>query len=415
MPIKTVQIIRKLSLKSWGGAETVLWNCSRELSISGNKTDVVATSTFHSEGVKPGKWFDVSFFPYTYAKMNLPPENAKSLDTFGGNPFSFDMLAHLKSSDSDLLHCHSMGRLAQQTKKAAKSLGIPYVLSIHGQQNISEYDKIELKELCKNSFDYGFLLDLYIRNRNYLQYAHGIVCHSKEQYQLLSRRFPNKLIEFIPNGVNPQKFHPDAEAGASFKKEFGISEDVKVVLCVSRFGYMKNQRLLLKMMNQLKSEEQNVHLVLIGNIANQSYFDKLNLDVKKLNLQDSVTIIAGLASTDPRLVAAYEASDVFILPSIKEPFGIVCLEAWASGVPVIASNTGGLTDLIEHRETGLLFEPNSLEALVDKYYIMSKSASLRERVIKNGSLEVENKYAWRIIVKKLEQFYQKVSDKFYNK
>lgn len=415
MPIKTLQIIRKFSLKSWGGAETVLWNCSRELSLSGNNTEVVATSAFHSEGVKHGEWFDVTFFPYSYGKVNLSEENSTALDSLGGNPFSFDMLKYLKGSDCDLLHCHSMGRLAQQTKKAAKSLGIPYVLSLHGQQMISDYEKIELKELCKNSFDFSFLMEFYVRNKNYLQYAHGIICHSQEQYRLLSRRFPEKLIEFIPNGVNPDKFHPDHEAGALFKKEFGISDDQKVLLCVSRFGYMKNQRLLLKLMNELKSDEEKVHLVLIGNIAEQSYLDKLNLEIDKFNLQKSVTVIPGLASTDPRLVAAYDASDFFILPSIKEPFGIVCLEAWASGVPVIASDTGGLSDLIQDRETGLLFEPNSLQDLIAKFRIMSKSASLRERVVKNAYLEVQNKYAWNIVVEKLKKFYQKVSDKFYSK
>jgi len=413
--IKTLQIIRKFSLKSWGGAETVLWNSARELSISGDETEVVATSAFHSEGVKHGNWFDVTYFPYTYGKINLSEENAKALDALGGNPFSFEMLNYLKKSDCDLLHCHSMGRIAQQTKKAAKSLGIPYVLSLHGTQVISDMQKIELKELCEGSFDYSFLLDLYVRNKNYLQYAHGIICHSKEQAQLLSRRFPDKLVEFIPNGVNPEKFHPDQEAGAAFKREFAISEDKKVLLCVSRFGYMKNQRLLLKLMNELKSDEEKVHLVLIGNISGQSYLDKLNLEIKKFGLQSSVTVIPGLASTDPRLVAAYDASDFFILPSIKEPFGIVCLEAWASGVPVIASDTGGLSDLIQHRETGLLFEPNSLEDLIAKFRIMSKSASLRERVVKNAYLEVQNKYAWNIVVEKLKKFYQKVSDKFYTK
>ena len=413
MPIKTIQVVRKFSDASWGGAETVLWNCSKQLSKNGYDTEIVTTSAFeevHNETHSCG--LNLHYFPYTYALMNLSKEASLKLDQKGGNPFSLELLKYLKNSDCQLLHCHSMGRIARMTKKAAKSLNIPYILTLHGQQKFCDAERLEIKELTKDTYDYGWFYGMHIRGKSYFQQAAGIICHSRQQYKEISRRFPNKLVELIPNGVNPEKFHADKEAGENFRNKYKIAMDKKIILCVSRFDYNKNQRLLLQLMNELEKKNEHAHLVLIGSVSKQSYLDMLEQDIETFRLTNHVTIIKSLATDAPDLVAAYDAADCFIMPSIHEPFGIVCLEAWASGVPVIASDNGGLSELIEHRETGLLFKTNCLESLLEKYYILAKSNSLRKRVIQKSGKEIEEKYAWSIIVKKLISFYKKVESNY---
>ncbi len=416
MAIKTIQVIRKFSDVSWGGAETVLWNCSKELSKNGYETEIATTSAFESvRNEKHDCGLNIHYFPYTYALMNLTEDVSLKLDQKGGNPFSLELLKYLKGSDCQLLHCHSMGRIARMTRKAAKALNIPYILTLHGEQKFCDAERLEIVELTKNTYNYGWLFGTYLRGKSYFQQAAGIICHSHQQYKLISRRFPDKLVELIPNGVNPEKFHANKEAGEDFRKKYNISMDKKVILCVSRFDYNKNQRLLLQLLNELEKKNEQAHLVLIGSVSKQSYLDKLERDIQTFRLSDHVTIIKSLATDDPDLVGAYDAADCFIMPSIHEPFGIVCLEAWASGVPVIASDNGGLSELIEHRETGLLFKTNCLESLLDKYYILAKSSSLRERVIKKSGKEIEEKYAWNIVVKKLVNFYKKVENNYHKK
>ena len=71
---------------------------------------------------------------------------------------------------------------------------------------------------------------------------------------------------------------------------------------------------------------------------------------------ERVTLIPGLPPGDPRLKAILHEAELFVLPSLHEPFGIVALEAWAAGLPVVAARTGGLKDFIEEGRTGLLFD-----------------------------------------------------------
>src|SRR5205807_8079120 len=86
-------------------------------------------------------------------------------------------------------------------------------------------------------------------------------------------------------------------------------------------------------------------------------------EINALGLSDRVTLIRRLDTHVPALVNAYPAADLFVLPSLHEPFGIVILEAWAAGLAVVASRVGGVPSFVSNSEAGCLFPPGDLDAL----------------------------------------------------
>lgn len=415
MSIKSLQVIRRFSRDAWGGAETVLWNCARRLVEKGHPTEVLSTSALWREGLEHRDGVPISHFPYSYMRLALPDEQKLKLDLKGGDPYSYSMFNYIRSHKCDILHCHSMERIARQTKLAAKLMRIPYVLTMHGIQFIGEEEKMELAETLRGSLDYGRVMDLIVGGRRYLNQASGILCSSYDQYDTVKRRFPNKVVQFLPNGVNTDKFCADSERGRMFKDKYRIEPSAEVILCVSRIDYVKNQDILVEMVRSLKARGDNVHLVIMGNVTSPHYIERVKRKIVQYGLERDVTVIQGISTDDPDLVNAYASADCFVLPSIQEPFGIVCLEAWASEIPVIASKVGGLERLISDRDTGLFFENNSLSELIEKYDLLKKSASLRQRIVANAMREVNTKYSWDIISEQLISFYETVIENYHRK
>ncbi len=415
MSIKSLQIIRRFSLNAWGGSETVLWNCSQRLAAKDCPTEILATSALWEEGTEVRNNVPIKHFPYSYMRMRLSQENKDKLDQKGGDPYSLPMFRYIKSQKCDILHCHSMERIAKQTNLAARLMKIPYVLTLHGQQFIHEEECLEMAEAMRGTIDYGWTYDMLFGGRRYLSQASGILCVSHDQVDNMKRRFPDKIVQFMPNGVNTAKFHADPEKGHEFKEKYGIDPQAEVILCVSRIDYTKNQEIIIELLKKLLERGDNAHVVIMGNVTSPHYMERIKSKIKMYGLESKVVLIEGISTDDPDLVNAYAAASCFILPSVHEPFGIVCLEAWASGLPVIASKVGGLEKLITERETGLFFENNSLNMLIEKYDLYRKSNSLRQRIIENASREVHEKYSWNILVDQLIDFYERVIQNYHSR
>ncbi len=103
-----------------------------------------------------------------------------------------------------------------------------------------------------------------------------------------------------------------------------------------------------------------------------------------------------------------KSADVFVLPSVHEPFGIAALEAWAAGIPLLAANVGGLKDFVEDAKTGLLFNPDSPESLVEAWRKI-QDVELCGRLVANASERVKD-FAWEEITKKLVSVYKEVQN-----
>ena len=121
-------------------------------------------------------------------------------------------------------------------------------------------------------------------------------------------------------------------------------------------------------------------------------------------------LIPGLAPHDPLLAGAYKGAAIFALPSHNEPFGIVVLEAWAAGVPVVASRVGGIPGFTHDGEDVLLFPNDDERALLACLERLAADQELRHRLIAAGSEQV-GQYDWPQIAEQWLEVYQVVCGK----
>lgn len=155
-----------------------------------------------------------------------------------------------------------------------------------------------------------------------------------------------------------------------------VTESSIILGLVGRINRLKGQRLLLDVFEELiPIETKNIYLLLIGSTIKSQMFllDELNSEIKTKNLQDNVTIVG----FQKELWKYYDCIDILIVPTTDpESFGLVAVEGMLSKKPVIASNHGGLKEIVVNRETGLLFQPNNKSELKEVIQVLLNNSDL---------------------------------------
>lgn len=177
--------------------------------------------------------------------------------------------------------------------------------------------------------------------------------------------------EVIYNGVS------DACVSVKNKTALGSLK----ILMIGRFNSWKGQDFLVEVVRQLPSVvSSKISIKIVGSVfEDQIHFkDKVDKLINEFKLDELIKIVSFTKNTTP----LYEWADVVIVPSLKpEPFGLVAIEAMASGCAVVAANHGGLSEIVVHNETGVLFEPGSHDALA---VAISFYVENRDKVISHG-------------------------------
>ena len=183
-----------------------------------------------------------------------------------------------------------------------------------------------------------------------------------------------------------------------------------VLLCVGRIDPQKNQLDLIRALPEWKRMNPSVHLVLVGHVTNEEYESRIRTEIRQSNLQDNVTIIPGIDPQSSDLPNAYHAADLFVLPSLHEPFGIVVVEAWAAGLPVVASRVGGLADLIVDGQDGYLFDVRDRHDLTSTVSrVLKTSAAELAPMVSRARNKAETEYSWDRVTEQLLEIYSEVS------
>jgi D-inositol-3-phosphate glycosyltransferase len=216
-------------------------------------------------------------------------------------------------------------------------------------------------------------------------------------------------IDIIPCGTDIQRFGSIAREAARLELE--IDQEAKVVLYVGRFDPRKGIETLVRAVRESKfSESDNLRLI-IGGGSTPGNSDGIERDrieqiVNELGMSD-FTILPGRLSQDI-LPTYYAAADVCVVPSHYEPFGLVAIEAMASGTPVVASDVGGLQFTVVNEETGLLAPAQDVSGFASAIDRILDSPKWRDELGKAGRKRVENKFSWDGVAKQLGELYTEI-------
>lgn len=400
--LKIAHVVRRFVFEEWGGTETVVWNTALNQRAQGLQPEILATSALAVRGDEVRDGISIRRFPYFYPYFPMPGRDTLALDKKGGNPYSLPLFRALKQGNYDIIHIHCGGRLAAICEHIAKRRGIPSIITLHG--GAADVPPAELRELLRpvrGKFHYGGIIDRLAGLRtDPVRGADAVLCVGRTEEAKLRKAYPGQRIFYLPNGIEAAKFRePDT---ADVRKEFHIPEERKLILCISRIDYQKNQKILLNLLQKT----EDTHLLLIGPVTAQWYCDELTAEVKRLGLTGRFTLVPGLPPGSPLLRSALHSAYVFILPSLHEPFGIAALEAWAAGAPLIASNAGGLKDFIRDGVNGLLFSPGKPEELFRAWEKMQDPV-FRRKLAGNGSESVKH-FEWSALTRRLTAIYQEL-------
>jgi N-acetyl-alpha-D-glucosaminyl L-malate synthase BshA len=208
-----------------------------------------------------------------------------------------------------------------------------------------------------------------------------------------------KHIEVIPNFVDIDKFkRQDDEKAKCFRNNFAPNNE-KILIHISNFRALKRVQDVIKIFDEVKKKIDS-KLILVGDGPDRSDCERL---VRELELTDHVRFMG----KQDALVELLSISDIFIMPSQSESFGLSALEAMSCGLPVISSSVGGLPELNLHRETGYIAEIGDVERMA-KYATDLLSDPKRYELLSRNARKRAEEFSEDKIVPMYEAFYDKV-------
>jgi glycosyltransferase-like protein len=205
----------------------------------------------------------------------------------------------------------------------------------------------------------------------------------------------------INNGVDTRRFRPLPDGGSkdACKEKFFLSGK-RVMLGIGGIEPRKNTLTLLRAFDSARKRFHNKGETLVWVIGGgetlfdyRSYRDEFFSEAERLGLVTGRDIIILGNVPDKSLADLYNAADVFVFPSVKEGWGLVVLEALASGVPVIASDIEPMTEYLRDGVNSLLIPPMDHESIVSRIVELSEDGELRRRLAEKGR-ETAEEYSW---------------------
>ncbi|APW66996.1 glycosyl transferase [Poseidonibacter parvus] len=333
--MKIVQLLPELNE---GGVERGVVELNREYSKLGIKSIVI------SNGGKLSNQIDLD--GGTHITLDICSKNI-----FTSISRVIKLKKILKELNPDILHVRSRVP-AWLVFFANKSLNIKVVSTVHGFNSVSFYSKIMTK-------------------------ADAVICVSNSIKDYIQKKYNtnSKIITVIPRGIDLELFNIgniNNKFVENFRDRYSL-ENKFIVTTVGRITQLKDYETFIKAIFIIKKENYNIKALIVGGVRSnkQDYLSSLEKLIKEYNLEENI-IFTG---SQDKIAEIYSLSDVVISSSKKpESFGRAVAESIALNTPVIATNHGGVKDIIIENENGFFFEVGDEKELSEKI-IKSKSLS----------------------------------------
>jgi glycosyltransferase involved in cell wall biosynthesis len=195
-------------------------------------------------------------------------------------------------------------------------------------------------------------------------------------------------VQTLYYGVKQPAKELAADECRALRNEWGVADNAMVVGLFGRIEAFKGQHLMLQALGHGINKGQNIHLLIVGHAMDKEYLAQLQRSVDELGLSGRVTF-RDFVDNPQRWM---QACDVIGLTTLEETFGLVLAEAMRAGVAVIGSNSGGVPEIIDHEQTGLLFTAGDAEALAQQLHRYAVDADLRKRLASAGRAYADQQF-----------------------
>jgi glycosyltransferase involved in cell wall biosynthesis len=391
----------------FGGAETYIKELSEHLVLR-NHTVTVFTSNLSSlkprRQVKSGKLEINGVFVNYFRTMHLPPLSILNILNK-----TFDKRFRSMRNVSLALRLFSHPQIPYLVQKigfggwdvvsaacfpwssavlayyGAKIANLPYIVTPLFHVGHPEYECYSFFELLRKS-------DAIIVQTDY------------ESAYLSTKSVPEDKMYVVGAGVNPEEF--SKADGERFKEKYGLCSS-RVILFIGHRISSKGIFTLIESMKYVKKSFPDIRLVIAGRsgIEYDNYYSTIPPSLK------SVIMDVGILSRQEK-ADAFAAADIFVMPSKFESIGLVYLEAWMCGIPVIGAYSKTLSRVIRNGEDGFLIDFDDSRMLGKKIVFLLKNDSLRIKMGKIGREKVLKNHTWNKISDKIETIYKNVVNNY---
>jgi len=299
----------------------------------------------------------------------------------------FFIIRFIKINNIDIVHTHSskagiLGRLAAKASGVKTVIHTAHGWSFHDYQPaIAHYFYLFLEKLCAH-------------------FSSAIIVVSQWDKRRAAEELAGRLDRYrlIRYAINHEEFKSKA-AGSRIREGLGLSGEDLVIGMIACFKPQKSPLDFIKLAAGIKKDFPNAKFVLIGDGALRK---KICALVNKLKLKEQV-ILTGWRND---IASILSCLDVFVLTSLWEGLPIAVLEAMAAGLPVVATDTGGISEIVLHGKTGYLVKPHDVEALQNRLKDLLISPYLREEFGRFAISSLgDNDYSLDSMLKNTTQLY----------
>src|SRR6056297_3232600 len=344
--------------------------------------------------IPAGKW---EFIPKEFI-YDVLPELAENMVSF----------IKEQNLDYDLFHGHYVDA-GIVTLDVAKALNKPAYFTAHSLGAWKKEDMGGDPEEMEKKFNFTKRINEEKRIFDTVN-AHALTSNVQRDKLKELYGIEQDNISILPPGVDIHTFKKPTEEEK--KKKTDLPE--KYIFCLSRIDSNKGHDLLLHAFDIVSKKIDDVHLVIGGGSPKpkereKEIYNKMKEIIKKKNIE-RVHIIGYVP--DEKLVQYYQQAELFVLPSIFEPFGMTSQEAMACGTPVVASKYGGIKHVITHDKNGIMINPEDAEEFANGIIKLLKDDDYRAKLGREANKLIVDHYSWEAMATAHINLYKHYSEDF---
>lgn len=302
------------------------------------------------------------------------------------DPRHFLYLKHLLPK-FDLLHLHVWNPASCRYALAASKAGVRKIPVV-----VTEHDPFPLKGLKE------------WLKKKLMEHVKAIIVCSQAAKNIVCGQDANceSKITIVPNGIDIEEFQAPVNPKEKMeirKMMLGNELNRKIILCAAELHERKGQQYLIEAVKRLAAKFPDIKLVFAGEGGRRKYYEKLARPIGRS---------AAFLGRRRDIASIMAAADIFVLPSVREAFGLVLLEAASVGLPTIATNVGGIPEIIEHGKTGLLVPAGNPEEIAKAISVYLENPAFAAELAKRAKEKVEKEFHARSMAMRTAEVYDKV-------